>query len=149
MADCACAYDPNHVTVQGKRPGPNCACVQLPGSTRSLKLCEECRFNSCVSVFFIPWRSRGLKQWVVTSISHMGEILDSDWSKPNLLRSDWLQPSVASITTLYVFSLLFCCLVQKLKTASSLPALFFTLSIKNESMTIELGLIRTLWHTLE
>ena len=48
---------------------------------------------------------------------------------------------------LYVFSLLFCCLVKKLKTASSLPALFFTLSIKHESMTIELGLIRTLRHT--
>ena len=46
--------------------------------------------------------SRGLKQWVVTSISHMGEILDSDWSRSNLLRSDWLLPSVASMTTLYI-----------------------------------------------
>ena len=35
----------------------------------------------------------------VTSISHMGEIRDSDWSRPNLLRSDWLPTSVASITT--------------------------------------------------
>ena len=24
---------------------------------------------------------------------------DSDWSRPNLLRSDWLGPSVAPITT--------------------------------------------------
>ena len=29
----------------------------------------------------------------------MGKILDSDWSKSNLLRSDWLQPSVAPYTT--------------------------------------------------
>ena len=50
-------------------------------------------------VFFIPWRSRGKKQWVVTSISHMGEILDSDWSRPNVLRSDWLVPRVAPLTT--------------------------------------------------
>ena len=50
-------------------------------------------------VFFIPWRSRGKKQWVVTSISHMGEILDSDWSRDILLRSDWLLPRVAPLTT--------------------------------------------------
>ena len=43
--------------------------------------------------------SRGLKQWVVTSISHMGEMRDSDWSRQNLLRSDWLVPKVAPITT--------------------------------------------------
>ena len=43
--------------------------------------------------------SRGLKQWVVTSISHMGEMHDSDWSRQNLLRSDWLGPSVATMTT--------------------------------------------------
>ena len=29
----------------------------------------------------------------------MGEILDSDWSRQNLLRSDWLGPSVALYTT--------------------------------------------------
>ena len=29
---------------------------------------------------------------LVTSISHMGEILDSDWSRDNLLRSDWSGP---------------------------------------------------------
>ena len=55
LAVCACAYDPIHVTAQGKRLGPNCACVQLPGSTRSLKLCEKCGSNPCVRVFFIPW----------------------------------------------------------------------------------------------
>ena len=26
---CACAYDPIHVTAQGKKPGLNCACVPL------------------------------------------------------------------------------------------------------------------------
>ena len=29
----------------------------------------------------------------------MGEMRDSDWSRQNLLRSDWLLPSVALITT--------------------------------------------------
>ena len=38
----------------------------------------------------LPVGSRGLKTMVVTSISHMGEMRDSDWSRPNLLRSDWL-----------------------------------------------------------
>ena len=32
----------------------------------------------------------------------MGEILDSDWSRRNLLRSDWLPTSVATITTVAV-----------------------------------------------
>ena len=102
LAVCACAYDPNHVTAQGKRLGPNCACVQLPGFTRSLKLCEQCRFNSCVRVFFIPWGhvNNYAQIWAfVTSISHMGQILDSDWSRQNVLRSDWLLPSVALCTT--------------------------------------------------
>ena len=31
--------------------------------------------------------------------SHMGEMRDSDWSRENLLRSDWLLPTVAMITT--------------------------------------------------
>ena len=29
----------------------------------------------------------------------MGEMRDSDWSRQNLLRSDWLGPSVATMTT--------------------------------------------------
>ena len=65
----------------------------------SIKLCKECRFNSCVCVFLIPWRSREKKQWVVTSISHMGQMRDSDWSRQILLRSDWLPPFVAICTT--------------------------------------------------
>ena len=29
----------------------------------------------------------------------MGEMHESDWSRQNVLRSDWLGPSVASMTT--------------------------------------------------
>ena len=39
---------------------------------------------------------------IVTSISHMGEMRDSDWSREILLRSDWLGPSVAIYTTIAV-----------------------------------------------
>ena len=84
------------VTSIGRHTRP--ACTQ--DFTRSLKLCQECRFNSGVRVFFIPWRSRGSKPWFVTSKSHMVQILDSDWSRAILLRSDWLQPQVAMCTTL-------------------------------------------------
>ena len=68
----------------------------------SLKLCQACRFNSCVRVFFIPWGhvSNHAQIWAnVTSISHMGEMRDSDWSRRNLLRSDWSGPRVAMYTT--------------------------------------------------
>ena len=57
-------------------------------------------------VFFIPWGhvSNHAQIWAfVTSISHMGEMRDSDWSRQNLLRSDWLGPSVAPITTAHSF----------------------------------------------
>ena len=33
----------------------------------------------------------------------MGEILDSDWSRPNLLRSDWLGLIGAIMTTVVLF----------------------------------------------
>ena len=71
----------------------------------SIKLCKQCRFNSCVRVFFILWGhvSNHAQIWAfVTSISHMGQILNSDWSRQNLLRSDWLGPSVALCTTYLV-----------------------------------------------
>ena len=44
--------------------------------------------------------SRGLKQWLWRHISHMGEMRDSDWSRENLLRSDWLLPIGAIMTTI-------------------------------------------------
>ena len=87
------------VTSLGRHTRP--ACTQ--GFTRSLKLCQECGFNSCVRVFFIPWGhvSNHAQIWaIVTSISHMGQMRDSDWSRENLLRSDWLGPLVATMTTI-------------------------------------------------
>ena len=82
----------------GRHTRPTC----IQGFTRSLKLCQICRFNSCVRVFFIPRGSRGLKPRFVTSISHMGQMRDSDWSRRNLLRCDWLPTRVATLTT-YIF----------------------------------------------
>ena len=38
LAVCACAYDPIHVTAQGKRLGPHCACVQPPRHYRGLPM---------------------------------------------------------------------------------------------------------------
>ena len=58
-------------------------------------------------VFFIPWGhvNNHAQIWAfVTSISHMGEMRDSDWSRQKLLRSDWLGPSVAPITTADLFT---------------------------------------------
>ena len=96
--DCACAYDPIHVTAQGKRLDPICACVQLPGSIL-VKTMPSMQIQLLCACVLYSMGSRGLKQWVVTSISHMGQIRDSDWSRRHLLRSDWLLPSVAPITT--------------------------------------------------
>ena len=101
LAVCACAYNPIHVTAQGKRLGPIAHAFNYQ-ALLSIKLCKQCRFNSCVRVFFIPWGhvSNHAQIWAfVTSISHMGEMRDSDWSRENLLRSDWLGPIVAPITT--------------------------------------------------
>ena len=36
----------------------------------------------------------------------MGEMRDSDWSRQNLLRSDWLGPIVATITTAEPFHII-------------------------------------------
>ena len=35
---CACAYDPIHMTAQGKSLGPNCACVKPPRYYRGLPM---------------------------------------------------------------------------------------------------------------
>ena len=98
LAVCACAYDPIHVTAQGKRLGPNCACNQLPGSPLIKTMGNMWIQLLCACVLY-SMGSRGQTQWVVTSISHMGEMRDSDWSRPNLLRSDWLPIHVAPMTT--------------------------------------------------
>ena len=96
------------------------------GFTRSLKLCQECRFNSCVRVFFIPWGhvSNHAQIWAyVTSISHMGEMRDSDWSRQNLLRSDWSGPRVALITTYVIVQM--ACFIQFSYTSSSTKRQFW------------------------
>ena len=77
----------------------------------SLKLCQECGSDSCVRVFFIPWGSRGQKRVKWRHKGHMGEMRDSDWSRPNLLRSDWLPTEVASLTTCFTELYLFYCLL--------------------------------------
>ena len=59
-AVCACAYDPIHVTAQGKSLGLICACVPLVTrfyAVCSLKLCEQCGSNPSVCVLF-PMGSR-------------------------------------------------------------------------------------------
>ena len=105
LAVCACAYDPIHVTAQGKKPGLNCACVPLVPrfyAVWSIKLCEECGSTSCVCVFFSPW---GHVNWMPKyghmkrHHGHMGSMLDADWFPKILLRSDWLLRLIASYTT--------------------------------------------------
>ena len=46
----------------------------------------------------------------------MGEMRDSDWSRRNLLRSDWLLPRVALYTTFFhlSFALFFFCAIVDL-----------------------------------
>ena len=93
LAVCACVYDPIHVTAQGKSLGPNCACVQPPRDYRGLPM------NACV---LYPMRSREFYDhiWALKRhFGHMTHMLDSDWLKNPLLRSDWLGPIVALYTT--------------------------------------------------
>ena len=81
------------VTVQGKSLGPNCACVQPPRHYRGLPM------NACV---LYPMRSREFYDhiWALKRhLGHMTYMLDSDWLKNPLLRSDWLSTEVALYTT--------------------------------------------------
>ena len=93
LAVCACVYDTIHVTVQGKSLGPNCACVQPPRHCRGLPI------NVCV---LYPMGSREFYDhiWALKRhFGHMTHMLDSDWLKNLLLRSDWLLPKGAILTT--------------------------------------------------
>ena len=62
----------------------------LPGVwglvARSLPIVQSLPGDWGVTSGEVTWA----KTMVVTSISHMGEMRDSDWSRPNFLRSDWL-----------------------------------------------------------
>ena len=56
----------------------------------------------CVCVFFIPWGHVNFHDHIWAFQRHLGHMtymLDSDWLKKNLLRSDWLPTRVACITT--------------------------------------------------
>ena len=100
---CACVYDPIHVTTQGKSLGPNCACVQPPRHYRGLPM------NACV---LYPMGSREFYDhiWALKRhLGHMTYMLDSDWLKKFLLRSDWLPTEVA----LYTTDILICGLLDK------------------------------------
>ena len=111
--------------------------LRMRSTTRlfSLKLCEKCGFNSCVCVFFIPWGhvSNHAHIWaIVTSISHMGEMRDSDWSREILLRSDWLSPFVAICTTNVSFRVLcltFVDMVEIVESFSRSSFLSFSISL--------------------
>ena len=71
------------------------ASPSYPGSTRSLKLCQVCGSTSWVgSRDFYAHIWELWRHW-----SHMGCMLDSDWSRQLLLRCDWSGPSWASFTT--------------------------------------------------
>ena len=54
-------------------------------------------------VFFIPWGDVNFHDriWALRRhLGHMTYMLDSDWLKKFLLRSDWLPTRVACITTI-------------------------------------------------
>ena len=98
LAVCACAHDPIHVTAQGKRLGPICACVQLPGSSLHKTMPRMWIQLLCACVLY-SYGSRGFLGQMWRHKSHMGEMRDSDWSRENLLRSDWLLLIGAIMTT--------------------------------------------------
>ena len=73
LAVWACAYDPIHVTAQGKRLGPHCACVQSPRHYRGLPM------NACV---LYPMGSREF------SCPYMGIVTSNE--SPDLYARFWL-----------------------------------------------------------
>ena len=76
--------------------------IQALLSRLSLKLCEKCGSNPCVRVFLTPWGHVNFHDhiWALRRhLGHMTYMLDSDWLKKFLLRSDWLTTEVALYTT--------------------------------------------------
>ena len=93
------------VTSLGRHTRP--ACHQ--GSTRFNKTMSRMQIQLlCACVLYSMGHVNFYAHiWAfVTSISHMGEILDADWSRQNLLRSDWLVLLGATITTHAKFAIL-------------------------------------------
>ena len=75
---------------------------QTAHASCSLKLCEQCGSNSCLCVFFFPWGHVNFHDQIWALPRHLGHVcqmLLSDWLIQNLLRSDWLPPIVALLTT--------------------------------------------------
>ena len=94
LAVCACAYDPIHVTAQGKSLGPNCACVQPPRHYRGLPM------NAYVLYPMLPIctligreRSREFFDDVFMLMSHVTTFSLSDWLRATFaalwLVTDW------------------------------------------------------------
>ena len=73
-----------------------------PGLYAVIKTMSRMWIQPLVCVFFIPWGhvnnpTKYGHLW--RHISHMGSMRESDWSRENLLRSDWLLTKGATITT--------------------------------------------------
>ena len=73
LAVCACAYDPIHVTAQGKRLGPNCACVQ--------SLCEK---NVDLTLVCVCSLSHGVT-WIFMTIYGHCDVKWVTWPKCSIL----------------------------------------------------------------
>ena len=97
LAVCACAYDPIHVTAQGKSLGPNCACVQPPRHYRGLPM------NAYVLHPMLPIctligreRSREFFDDVFMLMSHVTTFSLSDWLRATFaalwLVTEWSSP---------------------------------------------------------
>ena len=80
LAVCACAYDPTHVTAQGPSLRQHCACVPTLHRVQTSR--ERVLFPMGSREFYA--HIMGIKNVIW---SHG---LYADWSRPILLRSDWL-----------------------------------------------------------
>ena len=84
------------VTSLGPHTRP--ACYQALLEICSLKLCEKCGSNYCVSVFFFPWGHVNSYDHILAltrQIGHVCSMLDSDWLKKSccaLIGRDLLGP---------------------------------------------------------
>ena len=70
-----------------------------PGLYAVIKTMWKMQIQLLCACVLYSMGSRGLKQWVWRHKSHMGEMRDSDWSRPKILRSDWLLLIGAIMTT--------------------------------------------------
>ena len=107
-----------------------------PGSTRSLKLCEEC------VVFFFLWGHVNFDAQIWALWRHFGHVcsmLDSDWLKKILLRSDWLPLSIACLTTRDLVYLFHCMYLAAPSFLSSVLCIHVTRIKQNTSLLTSRG----------